>query len=192
MRCDKGFQTSSRFGARGPSRRSSDGRVVDGEGRPARGPRLVTSVGRSIAWSVRAGSRIAPLAAPCGRRQSDALPSPRSLHSRGRRSSVEVSLRSTSRSPFASRRSLPRGSLPFTARLYRGLPPVGLAGRASLLLAVVRKSKIFVITEDRISSERRASGALRPAVFSRGVAARGAGAAGNQFRGRSKGASRLS
>ena len=41
------------------------------------------------------------------------------------------------RFPFASRCSLPRGSRLFTARLYRGLPPAGLAGRGSLLLAVL-------------------------------------------------------
>ena len=48
-------------------------------------------------------SRVTSLAAPCGRRQSDALPSPRSLHSRGRRSPVR------------------------RARPYGGLPPVGHA-----------------------------------------------------------------
>ena len=107
-----------------------------------------------------------------------------SLRSPAARRSAEPSLGSLARTPFASRRSLPRGSRPFTARLDRGPPPFdrsasqvasrdcSLCSRVvariapparcftrplsprSVGLAVIRKSKILVITDDCRSSER--------------------------------------
>ena len=107
-----------------------------------------------------------------------------SLRSPAARRSAEPSLGSLARTPFASRRSLPRGSRPFTARLDRGPPPFdrsasqvasrdcSLCSRVvariapparcftrplsprSVGLAVIRKSKILVTTDDCRSSER--------------------------------------